>query len=880
MPGFSRRRDVLVAGIVLGITCIAGAYLLATHRLAAAREARRNDNCPQAERSLAACWRLPGLRSALELEEQLLAVQQGDLRNEKEWKSRSAGKSTEGRLILEALAKGNLAAFQWMTAEGYAQSLLDEQPADARALWLRARAQIEMHLEDGALSDLERALEYEPEAFEIRRTYAEVLHRRGYVQKAIAEYELLRLGRSDDDRVLLALAQCWQEQAQLENARELIDGLLDVQPDFVMALIEQGRLALRMGDPDSAEKSLWRATEISPNHFDANFVLRLALQAQQKADPALDARVDQNHRRQAEVVRLLRESKPEPALLTEVGEWMVQTGQEQDAAAWFYSALKEDSNYRPAHLGLSQLFGKNGQSRRAESHARLAGTELKPQARSRSVDVARPRDRQLLSRESPVTDSQAREASSEEVRRLCAACHAYPPPETMPRWAWRKEVKQGYDFLRASALAGDFPELESVVRYYEQRAPDRLPALEQVTTTSPLPVKFERRGTGWMPNVPPFPAVANTQLTPIFDNSIPQLLLSESRLNALLVIKPNEPGPGGMVISGLTAPCHTTVCDLDTDGQNDILVASLGQFFPTNDQLGQVLWVRAKTGGQFETKTILDGIGRVADVQAGDFNGDDKLDLVVAVFGWRTTGEILYLENRTTDWSHPQFVSHVVDSRHGAIHVSVADLNGDGRPDFVGLISQEHETVVAYLNGGDGIFRKETIFAGPHPSFGSSGIQIVDLDGDRDFDVLLTNGDILDKPHLLKPYHGVQWLENQGSFPYKQHVIAPLSGAAQAVAADFDGDGDQDVIAVTLLPQLLFPEREKLRLPSVVLFEQQAKKQFVTHILETGTCDHFSCATGDWDHDGRPDLAIGNFAWSGSQPMSDAAMLWRNAGKP
>ena len=59
----------------------------------------------------------------------------------------------------------------------------------------------------------------------------------------------------------------------------------------------------------------------------------------------------------------------------------------------------------------------------------------------------------------------------------------------------------------------------------------------------------------------------------------------------------------------------------------------------------------------------------------------------------------------------------------------VGDLNKDGRPDFVALISQEHETVVAFLNEGNGRFRKETIYTAPHPAFGSSGIQLIDLDG-------------------------------------------------------------------------------------------------------------------------------------------------------
>src|SRR5205807_6857031 len=136
-----------------------------------------------------------------------------------------------------------------------------------------------------------------------------------------------------------------------------------------------------------------------------------------------------------------------------------------------------------------------------------------------------------------------------------------------------------------------------------------------------------------------------------------------------------------------------------------------------------------------------------------------------------------------------------------------ADLNRDGKPDFVAAISQEHETVVAFLNEGGGRFRQETIYTAPHPAFGINGLLLVDLDGDGDLDALLTNGDALDQPYVLKPYHGVTWLENRGSYPFVPHRLADCHGAGSPVAADFDGNGLLDVAFTVFLPLEGFPQR-------------------------------------------------------------------------
>jgi hypothetical protein len=474
----------------------------------------------------------------------------------------------------------------------------------------------------------------------------------------------------------------------------------------------------------------------------------------------------------------------------------------------------------------------------------------------------------------PAVPAAVAEATHEQVHALCGACHAYPPPDSFPRSAWRKEVKQGYDFLRDSTLDLSYPSLESVVRYYESRAPLELLLPRSENAPGELPFRFDRRG------VRPagggtFPAISNVNLVHLFDRKRLDVLSCDMRSGQVSVLRPYEANPTWRVLAKLPVPAHAEVVDLDGDGNLDVIVACLGCFYPSDSRAGSVVWLRGSADGTFTAIPLLEGVGRVADVQVADFNGDGKLDLVVAVFGWRKCGEILYLENRTQDWSKPVFVPHVVDQRHGAIHVPVCDLNGDGKPDFVALISQEHETVEAFLNEGGGRFRKETIYAAPHPAFGSSGIQLVDLNGDGRLDVLYTNGDSLDSHHL-RPDHSVQWLENRGTFPFVPHALTTMPGVMRAVAADLDGDGLLDIVAVSWLPRDRFPERAKLGLDSVILLRQTAPGRFARYWLEKGSCDHATCAVGDLMGDGRLHLVTGNHYLTNPPPQADAITIWQN----
>ena len=150
----------------------------------------------------------------------------------------------------------------------------------------------------------------------------------------------------------------------------------------------------------------------------------------------------------------------------------------------------------------------------------------------------------------------------------------------------------------------------------------------------------------------------------------------------------------------------------------------------------------------------------------------------------------------------------------------------------------------------------------------------MDFDGDGDLDVLVTNGDMLDD-FLLKPYHGIRWLENKGGLRFLEHPLANLPGVHRALAADLDGDGDLDIVAGAYVRFKVGngPPRSRPDLASLVWLEQEKPGQWKRHTLEQGA-HHLTLDVADYDKDGDMDIVVGDFAIEGA-PFVE---VWENLG--
>jgi len=267
-------------------------------------------------------------------------------------------------------------------------------------------------------------------------------------------------------------------------------------------------------------------------------------------------------------------------------------------------------------------------------------------------------------------------------------------------------------------------------------------------------------------------------------------------------------------------------CDLDNDGDTDILGAAL-----EDDAI--ICW--RNNGGipiNWKKEIIEDRFVRAISVHATDIDGDKDVDVIGAAGGqseislWINEGNgpitwkkqiirqdflfahevyandldldsdmdilgVSTILNRISWWENKGgnpiiWIEQTIDSSFsGAKSVRIADFDLDGDMDIVGAALDGNE-IAWWSNNGDSpiLWKKYNVdqhFEGAHR------VQAIDMDNDKDIDI------------LAAAYHGnvIAWWENIIDNPvrWKKHIITEnFIRACIAYAADLDNDGDMDVV--------------------------------------------------------------------------------------
>lgn len=477
-------------------------------------------------------------------------------------------------------------------------------------------------------------------------------------------------------------------------------------------------------------------------------------------------------------------------------------------------------------------------------------------------------------------DLKGTEAAGGEIlaRAHCSTCHVFPEPKLLPRSVWLKKVlpnmaarmgfPMGYPYknLRAedmelvinAHIIPDKPvipeaDMLKIVAWYEANAPEQ-----------PLP---QQRA------VDPQPDLTRFRVHPLFEKA-------PGTQNILLKAIPSVPGqllcgfedrgvwtglPGSREPRQLAALPAVDACWYG----DALYLLDIRQTQAYNLPLGG-LWKMPWRGGKSQGKPefLIDSLARPVSLAVSDLNADGKPDFAIAEFGD-------YLGRLSLHLSTPQgYRRSALKNVPGACKVYFQDMDADGRPDLVVLMSQGREEICIFYNTGEGQFREQSIAAFP-PSYGSNALLIADLNRDGRPDLLTTHGDNADISSSLKSYHGLRYFENEGNGQFSERWFYPMHGASGVAAADFDLDGDLDLVAIAH-----FPDFKQKAPENLLYFENKGAGQLVPHSLPNPLNGRLlTLETADIDQDGDIDLFIGNYLDQLTPSGADRYAQWKAEGR-
>lgn len=281
--------------------------------------------------------------------------------------------------------------------------------------------------------------------------------------------------------------------------------------------------------------------------------------------------------------------------------------------------------------------------------------------------------------------------------------------------------------------------------------------------------------------------------------------------------------------------------DVDGDGWTDIVAG--GYWFRNPHNPGARAFERFRYDSRIRAE--------IHDMATADIDGDGRPDIVAlgdrdGLFWYKIPAD----PGRDADWPRTLITMKVIDSQDdihsGFFPGGVGDLDGDGDADIVlpdrWLENQE---------GGTKWVEHRIPFGRRGPWGLSSRSWIADLNGDGYPDIVMTDSDGQNS--------GLAWLENDGKKPpsFRVHYLANRAPGTRGsfhslVVADFDGDGDADILTAEQEDPSILPQGAS---PRWLLFENVgAGVNFEERVILDARLGGHDVQVGDVDGDGDLDI--------------------------
>lgn len=276
----------------------------------------------------------------------------------------------------------------------------------------------------------------------------------------------------------------------------------------------------------------------------------------------------------------------------------------------------------------------------------------------------------------------------------------------------------------------------------------------------------------------------------------------------------------------------------------------------------KVVWYKNIGDGTFATGITLTAIGAnalsyIESITVGDLNGDGFSDILAT---GSYNDNLVWFENNGDETFQPAVLISTGIAGAGAVKVANIDNDPNGYLDII-VTAYTSNSVVYFLGNGDGTFGVKRTLVQEATGTGPASFDIADYDGDGDLDVVVGytgSGDVKLYDNKLIP-DGLDGSGNVLFEPYTNPVDSANGWLWSVIFADVNNDGNLNIIKSDSEPTSGNPT-----LAWFINDTSGTETTFTRTIVPTSFPHGGAVYMADISNNGETDLILGNSYASGN----------------